>query len=484
MSAGWNSHNISFQLAIPIGDKSVDVMAGALCTLFTDLNWTLTKVKPNGEINALLEVAESAPIYAKVNLKENGDFVLEFTTTNELINLEAQGAFINAQLEEVLRRSLDIELQSNFKRALQESEMEHLQSKETGAKSKLKWFANLFFTNHPMQPVAWIMAINVVVFVLMLFAGAGFFETDTQVAVNWGAAWKRSVMLGEYWRLLTACFIHFGIAHLMGNLVGLLLATNMLMLIINRTQFLAGYIATGIIAMSVSMWWHNESVSAGASGAIFGCYGMLLGIILTPLLNKTDRVVIAMYLLFYAGFNLIYGLKDEIDNAAHIGGLLSGVPIGFMYYLVIKKGNGKWAGTVGISAVVVYGFLCSSFILYNTTYYDFEFKRLDEQYGELETKGLLYYNTDDSLLDQKLLDESIRALDKALLVSDSMVYVKDLPYYRLTYALRLREYTEYRVQEIHYVSKWTAENSTQWVDSVNYYRHKVDSMLKVFKEDI
>jgi rhomboid protease GluP len=470
-------------ITVAAPNKPAATGAGAICTTLTNLNWVLTSVKLNA-VSAELPTEEPYGITVEV-IRTDPGFNLKFTTAEPTVDLEKLAQHVTTELNEVLDKSLDIELQSNFKRALQESEIQQLQSRDTGIKSKLKWFYNLFFTNHPMQPVAWIMAINIIVFVLMTFAGAGFFDTNTEVAVNWGAAWKRSVLLGEYWRLLTACFIHFGIAHLMGNLVGLLLATNMLMLIINRTQFIVGYLATGIIAMSVSMWWHTESVSAGASGAIFGCYGILLGLILTPLLNKSDRIVIAVYLLFYAGFNLLYGLKDDIDNAAHVAGLLSGIPIGLLYYLTIKYRSKKWSYAAGAFAVIVYGFVCSSFILHKTTYYGFELERLEEGYSKLEETGLAFYKTNsDSLDEQKaIIKTSVQAFDNALLVADSMVSVTDLPGPQLTYALRLREYTEYRVLEMHAIDK-ILQGETQWNDTLVYSRNKIDSILKVFKEDI
>jgi membrane associated rhomboid family serine protease len=86
------------------------------------------------------------------------------------------------------------------------------------------------------------------------------------------------------------------------------------------------------------LWWHDATVSVGASGAIFGLYGVFLGLLLTKSLPKamTNKAFLTSILLF-VGYNLLMGLSAGIDNAAHVGGLLSGLIIGLILSQQVKQ---------------------------------------------------------------------------------------------------------------------------------------------------
>ncbi len=95
--------------------------------------------------------------------------------------------------------------------------------------------------------------------------------------LNWGANWGPLTTAGEWWRILTACFLHFGIVHLLCNMYALLLAGLLAERLFGNWFYLAIYIGTGLASSLTSLWWHPELICAGASGAIFGVYGALLG---------------------------------------------------------------------------------------------------------------------------------------------------------------------------------------------------------------
>jgi rhomboid protease GluP len=115
-----------------------------------------------------------------------------------------------------------------------------------------------------------------------------------------------------------------------------------------------------VLASIVSLWWHTESVnSAGASGAVFGVYGLFLALLTTNLIPKKVRNVLLQSIGIFIGYNLLYGMKGGVDNAAHIGGLVSGFIFGYIYAFDIKKENAgqqlNWVmpliilSTIGIS---------------------------------------------------------------------------------------------------------------------------------------
>lgn len=147
-------------------------------------------------------------------------------------------------------------------------------------------------------------------------------------------------MHGQFWRLLTSIFLHAGIIHLVANLYALLFVGAVLEKAIGKNKFLLAYIVTGVFASLSSLIFHDNIVSVGASGAIFGLFGVLLALLHFKEFNVTDiskkNLLLSVGLFIF--YNIIYGFnKPGIDNAAHIGGLLSGFIIGLSYYLIIKE---------------------------------------------------------------------------------------------------------------------------------------------------
>ena len=183
-----------------------------------------------------------------------------------------------------------------------------------------------------------IIALNVLVFLLMAFNGAGIIEPDGLVHIQWGSNYKPLTLSGDWWRLFTNTFIHFGIIHLAMNMYCLYMIGIYLEPMLGKTKYVTAYICTGILASLVSLWWHKETAnSAGASGAIFGMYGLFLALLTTSLIPKAARQPLLQSIGIFIAYNLFFGMKGGIDNSAHIGGLISGFGIGYIYAHSIKK---------------------------------------------------------------------------------------------------------------------------------------------------
>ena len=86
-----------------------------------------------------------------------------------------------------------------------------------------------------------------------------------------------------------------------------------------------------------SIWWYDATVSVGASGAIFGLYGVFLAFLLTKIFPPDFAKSFLICTAVFVGFNLIMGLTGGIDNAAHIGGLLSGFVFGLILSPILKR---------------------------------------------------------------------------------------------------------------------------------------------------
>jgi hypothetical protein len=148
-------------------------------------------------------------------------------------------------------------------------------------------------------------------------------------------------------------FIHFGIIHLVMNSYALYMAGVYLEPMLGKTQYMIAYLTTGVFASLASLWWHSEGVnSAGASGAIFGLYGVFLALLFTNLIPKQMRTSLLQSIGVFVVFNLVYGTKSGVDNAAHIGGLVSGLIIGFIFYPLLKKGDKGVKTNVILAAIV------------------------------------------------------------------------------------------------------------------------------------
>jgi len=214
------------------------------------------------------------------------------------------------------------------------------------------------------SPTHVIIAVNLIVFVAMGWLGAGWFETaDMRLYVRYGANQGAATTNGEWWRLVTSMFLHYGLLHVLFNMWALYQSGALVEKLLGRAGFLLAYFASGIAGSLATILWNGDKVwSAGASGAVFGVYGMLGGYILRerravprsvfqPLLKST---------LWFAGYNLIFGLAHPgIDNAAHIGGLVTGVGLGACLALPVDRerraqvAGRRFLGGAAVAAVLI-----------------------------------------------------------------------------------------------------------------------------------
>lgn len=178
-----------------------------------------------------------------------------------------------------------------------------------------------------------LIVINIAVFFILTMFG------DTEDAVfmlQHGAMYEPNIIEGhEYYRIFTCLFLHFGITHLLNNMVLLGALGWNLELEIGKVRFVIIYFASGIIGNIVSLFYdltlEQPAVSAGASGAIFGLMGALLYVVIANrgrLGRLSGRGMLVMVIL-----SLYFGLTSTgVDNLAHIGGLVSGFMLAVLLY--------------------------------------------------------------------------------------------------------------------------------------------------------
>ena len=141
----------------------------------------------------------------------------------------------------------------------------------------------------------------------------------------------------EYWRIITSMFLHSGTNHLFSNMIILFFMGSIIEKEVGHVKYIVLYFLSGIggniLSLLIKVMTNDPSYSVGASGAVFGLDGALLAMIFfwhRKLLDATpSRVIIMILLSVYSGFT-----TGNIDNAAHIGGLVTGFAIGCVLCLI------------------------------------------------------------------------------------------------------------------------------------------------------
>lgn len=189
-----------------------------------------------------------------------------------------------------------------------------------------------------LAPTPWVtyalIGANVLIWLVNVGLGASITHTPADKLLSWGGNAASEVQRGEWWRLLSATFLHGGVVHLAMNMIGLAGAGVMIERIYGRGLFALIYLGSGLIGSAMSLHFAAQhAVSVGASGAVFGVTGALLVAVwqhrhaLPKSFGSQTIKGIGIFILY----SLIQGVtKQGIDNAAHVGGLLGGCLLAYI----------------------------------------------------------------------------------------------------------------------------------------------------------
>jgi len=204
-----------------------------------------------------------------------------------------------------------------------------------------------------------LLGLNVLVFVVMIASGVSLMTPTSESLLRWGADYGPYTTHGQPWRLLTNTFIHVGVIHLAMNMIGLWQIGLLVERLLGNLGYAITYLLAGLAGSLLSVAWHPMTVSAGASGAIFGIYGALIAYLLrqrgsipTVMLQSLQRAAVTFVIL-----NVVVGLRAKgIDMAAHGGGLLGGLVVGLFISRPLADDPGRLkqqAARVGAAALAV-----------------------------------------------------------------------------------------------------------------------------------
>ena len=184
------------------------------------------------------------------------------------------------------------------------------------------------------EPVtAGLILLNILVFLAVEFTGS---SQNTMHMLDCGAAYTPMIVQGgEYYRLFTCMFLHFGIEHLLNNMLVLFVLGSRLECVIGKIKFLLIYLLGGVLGNVISLYLElhaqNFAVSAGASGAVFAVMGAMIYIVIR---NKGRLGDLSMrQILIMAAFSLYFGFASTgVDNTAHVAGMVSGFLLAVLLY--------------------------------------------------------------------------------------------------------------------------------------------------------
>lgn len=204
-----------------------------------------------------------------------------------------------------------------------------------------------------------IIGINILMFLATYLFGNG--SNDGMTLLKFGANYGPLVKLGDYYRLITSAFLHAGVFHLFFNCYALYIIGTQLESFLGKTKFLIIYLFSAITGSLMSIIF-SDSLSIGASGAIFGLFGSLLyfGYHYRIYLGNVIKSQIIPLILV----NLIFGfMVSGIDNAAHIGGLVGGLLMTMALGIKYKSSKSEQVNGIVISLMYVVFLIALAFFM-------------------------------------------------------------------------------------------------------------------------
>ncbi len=323
-----------------------------------------------------------------------------------------------------------------------------------------------------------IVILNILGFAIMAISGVHMIEPSIESLILWGANFRPLTTEGELWRLFTSTFLHIGIFHLLMNMYALVYIGLLLEPYLGKARYLSAYLIAGISGSVASIYWNEFTVSAGASGAIFGMYGVFIALLTTRLIEKSARKSLLISIGIFVLYNLTNGLKEGIDNAAHIGGLLSGLIVGYSFYPGLVSPN-KILKPVTIG-ILLFCFSLGSYLIVSNTKSDLgQYERDMQQFVKLEEKALGLYVlplTSSAEMLFEIKNNGITSWEEGIKLLEKMNSY-ELPEALHSRNARLMEYCQLRIKSYKTIQKAILEDTDKYDHEINGYNIEIEHII-------
>jgi rhomboid protease GluP len=348
---------------IPLGDFPLDKYLIIARQAIENLGWNLSHISERGIIAytpiSLQSYSEEISIRIENNFaifkSECVGIQMLFTDYGKnSVNMEKffhEFEYVEFHLKDVWEESL-----AKFHDFVETQDADYFEKAPLTAKNKIK---NVFYLllpqkNYTVTPI--LILINVACFVvstifIALFVkylmrnnqGAESFES---IGYYLGANSREHVLNGQFWRLITYQFVHGSILHIFFNMYALAYIGLMIEHKLDSKKYLFIYLISGICGGLLSIAYHDFGYMVGASGSIMGLFGAFLALLYTKAFEKNATKALLISTVLVVIMMLLNGLKENVDNAAHIGGLIAGF---ITCYIVCRD---------KLSAAVRYSLVC------------------------------------------------------------------------------------------------------------------------------
>lgn len=325
---------------------------------------------------------------------------------------------------------------------------------------------------------------NVSIWLLMVVAGVDALQPTPESLLDWGGNISSMTLNGQPWRLLTSTFLHGGIVHLLFNMFTLIQVGTLLETHFGKHRYALVYCVTGIFASIASTAFSVNVVSVGASGAIFGLYGLLLALLITKSLQveAEERQALISSTIIFICYNVFYGFtKTGIDNAAHVGGLLSGLIIGFLYSPFIRKQMRSLVLSISLIVVTVVAVWGAPFVIVNPYV---QYGSVIDQFAKIERGALWMYSieyfpepgsSEATLFHSQLKTRGIDLWEENIALLNTL---ENLPADLQARVDLLKEYCRLRIQSCEALQAMTENDTADQVKQYEEINGEIDSVIK------
>lgn len=384
----------NFSELIPLNNLSQPAFILTSISICKKLNWNLITIDENEIIAISKNKKDTWNETISITFdEENTAIVTSSSNGNQFYdrgrNKKNTGNFLNFYFEELKEISNPNLSQDAFQEQIKIEQKNLLTGKET--ERKITSFYSIFSIFIPSKsyfitPV--LIYLNIIYFLIMIFSGVHFFAPTVQEIIDWGGNHGPLTYENQYWRLLSACFVHIGFFHLVTNCITLAYVGLLLESYLKKWIFLITYLFCGILASLSSLYWNKDLVSAGASGAIFGMFGVLL----IAALGKRIDAKLTAKIVFLVVLNICYSFSDGIDSAAHIGGFLAGIVFGLTVFI---SGEKRKIGLASIYSAALISIICLYINLKSSQVYIYqimEYEKRMQEFVDMEKMALEAYS--------------------------------------------------------------------------------------------
>lgn len=349
MSVSWG-YSPKIEKYIPLGDFPADRYLIIAAQAIENLGWKLSHISEQGIIAYTSLSWQSYSEEISIRIVHNfAIFKSECVGIQLLFNdygkntLNLERFFHEFDYVEFHLRGTWEERLADFYQLVAQQDPDYFEKAPLTAKNKIRNVLYLLYPQKKYQVTPVLILVNVFCFVASLFFILLYVKYQrafgrpmwgwTNPAYYLGANSRDLVLDGQYWRLLTHPFLHGSLSHLFFNMYALAYIGLMTEHKLGSKRFLVIYLLSGICGGLISLIYHPTGYMAGASGAIMGLFGAFLALLLSKAYEKNATRALLISTVLVVTIMLLNGaFKQRVDNAAHLGGLISGFIMGYALY--------------------------------------------------------------------------------------------------------------------------------------------------------